>query len=158
MIATSRAIEPGAYNPPNPSWRCRKGRGLDRTSFIRCSDRAAWARSIAPSTSGSRRDVAIKLISERRSAETDAVDRFIREALAVSALNHPNIVTIHETGESESGRFIAMEFVQGRSLREPMRRGPDARRAPSTSPARSPRRWPSRTPRRSCTATSSQTT
>ena len=64
-----------------------------------------------------RRDVAIKLISNRLSAETDVVDRFIREALAVSALNHPNIVTIHETGECEGGRFIAMEFVQGRSLR-----------------------------------------
>jgi predicted ATPase len=70
-----------------------------------------------------RRDVAIKLISNRLSAETDAVDRFIREALAVSALNHPNIVTIHETGECESGRFIAMEFVQGRSLREAIRQG-----------------------------------
>ncbi len=70
-----------------------------------------------------RRDVAIKLISNRLSAETDAVDRFIREALAVSALNHPNIVTIHETGEFEGGRYIAMEFVQGHSLRELMRLG-----------------------------------
>jgi predicted ATPase len=69
-----------------------------------------------------RRDVAIKLISKRLE-ESDAVDRFIREALAVSALNHPNIVTIHETGECEGGRFIAMEFVQGQSLREVMRQG-----------------------------------
>src|SRR4030095_2403778 len=67
-----------------------------------------------------RRDVAIKLISNR-SAESDAVERCIREALAVSAVTHPTIVTIHETGECEGGRFIAMEFVQGRSLREVMR-------------------------------------
>jgi serine/threonine protein kinase len=70
-----------------------------------------------------RREVALKLIARRLTSETDAVDRFIREALAVSALNHPNIVTIHEAGEIDEGRFIAMEFVQGRSLRECMRQG-----------------------------------
>jgi serine/threonine protein kinase len=47
-----------------------------------------------------RRDVAIKLIGPKLEQETEVVDRFIREALSVSALNHPNIVTIHEAGEA----------------------------------------------------------
>ncbi len=76
-----------------------------------------------------RREVALKLIARRLTTESDAVDRFIREALAVSALNHPNIVTIHETGEADEGRFIAMEFVQGRTLRECMRQGLSVERA-----------------------------
>ncbi len=70
-----------------------------------------------------RRDVAVKLMAPRLEHEARAVDRFIREALAVSALNHPNIVTIHETGEDAAGRFIVMELVQGRSLREVIRQG-----------------------------------
>ena len=71
-----------------------------------------------------RRDVAIKLMAPRLEQEALAVDRFIREALAVSALNHPNIVTIHETGSAPAGRFIVMELVQGRSLREVIRQSP----------------------------------
>ena len=68
-----------------------------------------------------RRDVAIKLISDALSTDRVAIDRFIREALAVSALNHPNIVTIYETGEIAGARYIAMELVRGRTLRELVR-------------------------------------
>jgi tetratricopeptide (TPR) repeat protein len=68
-----------------------------------------------------KRDVAIKVISEAMAADRVAVDRFIREALAVSALNHPNIVTIHETGEIDGARYIAMELVRGRTVRELVR-------------------------------------
>ena len=71
-----------------------------------------------------RRNVAVKLMAPRLEHEALAVDRFIREALAVSALNHPNIVTIHEAGAAPEGRFIVMEYVQGRSLREVIRINP----------------------------------
>jgi predicted ATPase/tRNA A-37 threonylcarbamoyl transferase component Bud32 len=64
------------------------------------------------------REVAIKLVAERLTRDRSAVDRFVREAHAASRLNHPNIVTIHEIGEADVGRFIVMELVQGRTLRE----------------------------------------
>ena len=64
------------------------------------------------------REVAVKLVAEHLTRDRSAVDRFVREAHAASRLNHPNIVTIHEIGEAEVGRFIVMELVQGRTLRE----------------------------------------
>jgi len=62
-----------------------------------------------------RRYVALKLLS-RAGRSTDAHDRFMREARAAGALQHPNIVTIYDLGESDSQLFIAMELVDGRDL------------------------------------------
>ena len=63
------------------------------------------------------RKVAIKLLPARFTADADRLRRFEQEALAISALNHPNIITIHEIGETAAGRFIVMELVAGRTLR-----------------------------------------
>jgi predicted ATPase len=63
------------------------------------------------------RDVAIKVLPASFASDLDRLLRFEQEARATSALNHPNIVTIHELGEVESGRFIVMELVDGRTLR-----------------------------------------
>ena len=63
------------------------------------------------------RDIALKLLAQNLTQNVRAVERFTREARATSALNHPNIVTVYEIGEAEAGRFIAMEFVTGRTLR-----------------------------------------
>ena len=68
------------------------------------------------------RPVAIKLLAPHRAADHDSIRRLRREALAASALNHPNIVTIHEIGEWQGRQFIAAEFVEGVTLRERMRR------------------------------------
>src|SRR5881296_3678705 len=62
-----------------------------------------------------RRFVALKLLS-RAGRSVDARDRFLREARAAGALQHPNIVTIYDLGESEGQLFIAMELVDGRDL------------------------------------------
>jgi predicted ATPase/serine/threonine protein kinase len=62
------------------------------------------------------RNVAVKLLRSDLTSNPDAVRRFEQEARAASSLNHPNIVTIYEIGELEDRRFLAMEFVDGRSL------------------------------------------
>jgi serine/threonine protein kinase/tetratricopeptide (TPR) repeat protein len=64
------------------------------------------------------RTVAIKVISKQQAEHADAEERFLREARAASAINHPNIVTIYEIGETEDQTYIVMEYVEGRSLRE----------------------------------------
>lgn len=62
-----------------------------------------------------RRDVAVKILTDR-SAEVRR--RFLREAQAMATLNHPNIVTIFDAGESEGYSYIVMEYVRGKTLRE----------------------------------------
>jgi eukaryotic-like serine/threonine-protein kinase len=63
------------------------------------------------------RRVAIKILPPSLVAREDRVRRFVQEAKSASALSHPNIVTIHEIGESESGHYIAMELVDGETLK-----------------------------------------
>ena len=71
------------------------------------------------------RTVALKFLPPQWTSDPEARERFIHEARAASALDHPNICTIHEIGETEDGRlFIAMGCYEGESLREKLRRGP----------------------------------
>jgi len=67
------------------------------------------------------RKIALKLLPVDFSRDRDRVRRFQQEARAASALNHPYIVTIHETGEFQDRHFIATEFIEGETLRERMR-------------------------------------
>ena len=70
------------------------------------------------------RDVAIKVLPPSLSVDTDRLRRFETEARSASSLNHPNIVTIHDIGESGGTSFIAMEMVDGQTLRELLAEGP----------------------------------
>jgi Tol biopolymer transport system component/predicted Ser/Thr protein kinase len=63
------------------------------------------------------RSVALKILPSDISDDAERVQRFIQEAKVVSALNHPNILTIHEIGFENGMRFIASEYVDGRTLR-----------------------------------------
>jgi eukaryotic-like serine/threonine-protein kinase len=70
------------------------------------------------------RRVALKLLPAHLSDDKDRLRRFEQEARAASALNHPNIITIHEVGVFEGARFIATEFIEGETLRQHLKRGP----------------------------------
>jgi serine/threonine protein kinase/Flp pilus assembly protein TadD len=64
------------------------------------------------------RQVALKVLPSEMASDPERLSRFKREAKAVAALNHPNIVTIYSVEDSDEGRFISMELVKGRSLEE----------------------------------------
>ena len=64
------------------------------------------------------RKVALKFLLSHGTADPEALKRFQREARVIAALNHPNIVTIYEIGEFDGKSFIAMEYVEGQSLRK----------------------------------------
>src|SRR5438552_4652656 len=67
------------------------------------------------------RKVALKILPAELAANQDGMRRFVQEAKAASALNHPNIITIHEIDQIDSTYFIATEFIQGKTLSERMR-------------------------------------
>src|SRR6187397_3078148 len=69
------------------------------------------------------RAVALKILDAPSWNSPDALRRFTQEARTVSALNHPNIVTVYDVGEQEGVHFIAEELVTGRTLRERIREG-----------------------------------
>jgi dipeptidyl aminopeptidase/acylaminoacyl peptidase/predicted Ser/Thr protein kinase len=64
------------------------------------------------------REIAIKVLSETTASDPDRRQRFELEARAASALNHPNILTVHDIGEADGSLYIAMELVEGKTLRE----------------------------------------
>ena len=69
------------------------------------------------------RELAIKLLPEHLAGDHESLERLRQEARSASALNHPNIITIYEIGKHEHGAFVAMEYIDGSTLRELMYAG-----------------------------------
>src|SRR5437870_769004 len=69
-----------------------------------------------------KREVAIKILPEEFSRDPDRVARFQREAEVLASLNHPNIAAIYDLAEAEGSRFLVLEFVEGETLAERIKR------------------------------------
>src|SRR5208283_4135891 len=70
------------------------------------------------------RDVAIKVLPEAMAADADRLRRFEQEARTIAALNHPNILGIHDIGVHDGAPFLVSEFLEGQTLRESLESGP----------------------------------
>ncbi len=92
--------------------------------FKRSWARVVWGRFIEPPTSSFSATWPIKVLREELAADPERLRRFEQEARSASALNHPNIITIYEIGKVDSTPYIAMELVDGVTLRELLSEGP----------------------------------
>src|SRR5271157_4450941 len=70
------------------------------------------------------RTVAIKILPQHLTAKSVATQRFQREARALSSLQHPNICTLYDVGHQDGIDFLVMEFLEGETLGERLRKGP----------------------------------
>jgi len=70
------------------------------------------------------REVAIKVLARSFAEDTDRVRRFEQEARAVAALNHPNILAVHDIGTMDGSRYLITELLEGETLRQKLSRGP----------------------------------
>jgi eukaryotic-like serine/threonine-protein kinase len=107
--------------------------------------------------------VAMKFLTPHLAADDVAVSRFLQEARAISALNHPHIATIHDLGRWKGEIFLVLEYLPGGTLRSLVRSmAAKGRRLSqqrlSSWPARSPKGSPMRTGTESSTGTSKRTT
>ena len=71
-----------------------------------------------------KRPVALKFLASHLLGDSDEKERFLREAQAAAALDHPNICTVHEIDEAEGQIFIAMAYIAGQSLKDKIAAGP----------------------------------
>ncbi|MBA4123236.1 MAG: protein kinase [Acidobacteria bacterium] len=107
--------------PPN---QLKNGQGFSHYKIVRQIGVGGMGEVYLAQDQKLDRQVAIKILNEKFSRHESNLERFIREAKAASALNHPNILVIHEIGENEAANYIVSEFIEGVTLREIIRESP----------------------------------
>ena len=123
--AAAREAAPRTAPPQTRSARPR--RSQQRYEIVREIGRGGMGVVYLARDSVLEREVAYKVLPEQLRENPDALQGFLREAKAAAQLNHPNIVTVYDAGESEHGFYMAMELVEGTTLKEiAAQRGPIA--------------------------------
>ena len=133
LLASSDAATDFMRTPPinevadvftNSGHRLKVGQIFGQYRIIRSIGKGGMGEVYLAEDSRLGRKVALKILSSVFDLDPEGLRRFIREAKVVSTLNHPNILTIYESGEEDSIKFIASEFVEGETLTERLRSGP----------------------------------
>jgi serine/threonine protein kinase len=103
----------------------KAGKNIAHYRIVRLIGEGGMGKVYLAEDSRLHRRVSLKFLSTNFTQDHKSLRRFEQEARAASALNHPNILTIHEIGEVDGHRFIATEFIEGQTLRERLRSGVD---------------------------------
>src|SRR5688572_9103161 len=114
----------GELPKPDTEWQFEPGRLISHYKIVSPIGSGGMGEVYLAEDQQLRRKVALKILPEQMTANGDRVRRFEREANAVSALNHPNILTIFEFGVNDGVHILASEFVKGETLRTRLGRGP----------------------------------
>jgi len=115
MAATQGAAEPAAQPPLPPE---QIAPHFPQLEILECLGRGGMGVVYKARQKSLNRFVALKLLAPERGGDAKFADRFVREAQALAALNHPNIVTIHDFGPAGGYYYLLMEFVDGVNLRQ----------------------------------------
>jgi serine/threonine protein kinase len=118
------AFEAAADFLPTREFTAEIGRAIGPYKIVQQIGRGGMGEVYLAQDTRLGRRVALKLLPFRFTSDEDRLRRFKQEARAASSLNHPNIITIHEVGQADDAHFIATEFVEGKTLRSSIARGP----------------------------------
>jgi serine/threonine protein kinase len=122
MMSDAAREEPSAVSPPRDARRDLSGKVLGDFRLIRKLGEGGMGQVYLAEQISLRRRVAVKLLRSDLAGQEVSLKRFRAEAKIVAQLNHPNIVQVYAFGESEGVHYMAMEYVDGRNLRDYLRR------------------------------------
>ncbi len=121
LAIVAKAIAADEYDSPAPAL---EGKNISHYRIVKALGRGGMGVVYEAEDVKLRRRVALKLLPNFLARDLHALRRFEQEAQAASALNHPNICTVYEVDEDQGLHFIAIELLEGETLKERIRRGP----------------------------------